>query len=459
MRPRTLATFLILPLLTTACDQGTVGDADRLAVTNVEALAILELVNDPATDEALLDIDVGLDARAAAGIIETRNGPDGVYPSADDEPFTDLEALDAVPWVGTSALEKLRDWAIAHPATGGEIVEGVMFTGTQAQAIVWGVSNATEHELDVVVGLNAKAADNLVAAGPYTTVAEIGAVPWVGPAALELLQDHAPVWAEALAAADHSGTFDGVAFDGPTADIALAIANEATLQQLVDGGVWSTGAGRIVDNRPYADLADLAAVSGIGPSTMLDLHAFASSGDWGGAAEEPVCDMTLVATSHAAVDGYSDNMVDFDPAGDWTPYHLAALSLPSCFDASSDAGQTALVAAMVAHAQWEGTYAAFPEAFVDRPLLGGSTRFDNLLDASLDHLADVRDDLLSSGSFGADAFYDQMFALYQQVDALGGPTTLSQGLRLDNEECSEEAAVLINADEGLAVVIHRRPGC
>lgn len=459
MRARPLFSWLLLPVLATACDEGVVGDADRLAVTNVEALAILELVNDEATDEALLDIDIGLDARAARGIIETRNGPDGLYPSADDEPFTDLEALDAVPWVGTSALEKLRDWALAHPSEGGEIVEGVMFTGAQAQAIAWGVSNATEHELDVVVGLHAKAAENLAAAGPYANVAEIGAVSWVGPAALELLQEYSPVWIEALADADHSGTFDGVTFDAATAGIALAIANEATLDELVDGGVWSTGAGRIVDNRPYADLAELAAVSGIGPSTMLDLHTLASNGTWGEGDDEPACDMTLVPASHGAVDGYSDNMVDFDPLGDWTPFHLAAYELPTCFDSASDGGQAALVGAMVGHAGWTQLIAEFPDQFNHRPLLGGSTRFDNLLDDSIDHLADVRDDLLSSGNFGADAFFDQMFALYQQVVALGGPTTLSQGLRLEAAECTEEAAVLINADEGLAVVIHRRPGC
>lgn len=51
----------------------------------LHAQRVLELVNHPGTDRALLDGQVGLDRRAAEGIVAHREGLDGVSPSADDE--------------------------------------------------------------------------------------------------------------------------------------------------------------------------------------------------------------------------------------------------------------------------------------------------------------------------------------------------------------------------------------
>lgn len=72
------------------------GDDDKL---------ILDLVNDRSTTEAVLDDDVGLDRRAAAGIIARR-------------PFATLAELDAVPYVGQSALDKLLEYARATQGGG-----------------------------------------------------------------------------------------------------------------------------------------------------------------------------------------------------------------------------------------------------------------------------------------------------------------------------------------------------
>jgi DNA uptake protein ComE-like DNA-binding protein len=452
-----LRTALPALLLLAACDPTTDDEAaPRLALTDQEELAVLAFVNDPATDTELLDDDVGLDVRAARRIIEMRNGPDGEYPSGDDAPFSTLEELDRVPWVGEAALADLLAWVTENPGPAGEIVEGVQFAADEARAVTWGVTNATVEELDIDVGLSLTAAKNVAASGPYATVEEIGAVSWVGPSALERLRAYAPIWLEALASTDNAGTYDGVAFDTATAAVALEIANAATVEQLIEAGMWSTGAQRLVDGRPFAALAAVAATSGVGPATMQDLHDFAASGTWGGDEPPPTCDMTLVRVAQPSVDGYSDNMVDFDPLSDETPFRLSAFTLPGCVDTSSAAGRTALRTALITHARWGSLD---PALLLDSTPLSGPAYFTGLLDDSLDHLADVRDDLLHDGAFQADAFYDAIAELYREVDDLAADGELSLRIRTDAEECTERAAIVAIPDADLAIAIHRRAGC
>lgn len=58
-----------------------------------------------------LDHDVGLDSRAAKNIIAHRAGADGQLGTADDDLFDDGAELDAVPYVGPIAFEKLVAYA------------------------------------------------------------------------------------------------------------------------------------------------------------------------------------------------------------------------------------------------------------------------------------------------------------------------------------------------------------
>lgn len=261
-----------------------------------DAAAILDLVNYPGTTLEVLDVAVGLDVRAATGIVAARDGADGVSPSADDVPFADLSALDAVPYVGDSALSKLDAYAHAHPAPAGETVEGVAFTGWQAQSVVYGVNHATLTDLEAL--LDDRAAQALFTDRPFTTVTAMGPEAYVGPAALTQLRDHALTYWAAMNAQPPSlaGTFDGVTFDAHDAPIALAIANEALLTQLESHNVKASPANVMVSNRPYADLAAVAATKGIGTATMQALLTYAQSGTW----VSPVTGYTLDAAGLAA---------------------------------------------------------------------------------------------------------------------------------------------------------------
>ena len=284
-------------LLTAGCAANpgseAIPSAGDLRLTATAEAAILDLVNYPGTDVDVLDNLVELDTRAAHNLIAQRNGADGVSPSSDDVYFATITALDAVPYVGDTALERLEAYALAHPAPTGEVVEGVSFRGWESQSVVWGVNQADLATLDGL--LDARAANGLIAARPFTSVTQMGPISYVGSSALEALRGHALVWWNALRGmAPLGGTFDGVTFDEATAEVALEIANLATLAQLTQNGLTSTPANYLIAARPYSTLAQVAAVSGVGTATMTALRDYAQSGAWGASG-------TCIATFEGAV--------------------------------------------------------------------------------------------------------------------------------------------------------------
>ncbi|MBW2456345.1 MAG: hypothetical protein JRI68_17630, partial [Deltaproteobacteria bacterium] len=285
------------------------GTFGSVTPTQAEVEVMLAFVNDGSTDRELLDDEVGLDSRAANNIVTHRNGPDEVYPSSDDDPFDTLLELDAVPYVGQSALTKIYDYATAQGGSGAETVEGVAFTADQATAVIWGVNQATVAELDDDVGLDSRAAENLVAAAPFATVAEMGPIAYVGASALTKLRDHAPVWQAAMGPNGNlAGTYDGVTFDEATAQTALEITNLATGEQLAAGGVSTSPRNVILNNRPWANLATLADFSGIGPATMQALKDMVPS--WTGPVVPPTTLTIQQLVDEATQNGVSSPYYD-----------------------------------------------------------------------------------------------------------------------------------------------------
>lgn len=262
---RLILAALVLP----ACaNVATDTETDRLVISPVEVSAVLDLVNDTQTDVQFLDIEVGLEARAAKNIISTRNGVDGVFPSADDHTFDSLEEIEGVKNVGASTMEHLRDYAIDHPAPSGTLVEGVEFTAVEHASVLWGVNGATYAELDIDAALTSTAAQSIIDNAPYASIEELAAAPHVGKATLLAIRGYSPVWSDISALA---GTFDGVAFDGREAAEALEHANHATYEELTHNAVYASGAKALVNNRPFEDMAEVAATSGVGPSTISAL--------------------------------------------------------------------------------------------------------------------------------------------------------------------------------------------
>jgi DNA uptake protein ComE-like DNA-binding protein len=270
---------VLVALAGCAATEGSEDDgAYAASLTAAEAQRVLDLVNYPAYDQTALDDTIGLDARAAAAIAAHRAGVDGKYPSVDDDPFDALAELDDVSYVGATALAKLLAYAEAHPAPARERIENVWFEGWQAEIVVWGANTVPVGVLNGL--LDNRAAANVIAARPFANLAAVGNVALIGPNALTALRGQSRTWWFARAnhaPASLAGTFDGVTFDEPTAAKALEIANTRTRTQMVEGGVYGNGASVIVGNRPYDSLAAVAAVAGVGASTMQTLHAYATS--------------------------------------------------------------------------------------------------------------------------------------------------------------------------------------
>lgn len=158
---------------------------------------LLDFLNSPDTDVDVLDLDVGLDSRAARSLIRYRDGDDGVFPSEDDELYSNYAEVDRIERVGPATLDALLDYALwwANPPAlnpGEEtVVEGVAFTARQAEATVSLANFAGIVELDDDVHLDRRAVDAIIDARPIDSLHDLASVYYVGPTALRALRDYA----------------------------------------------------------------------------------------------------------------------------------------------------------------------------------------------------------------------------------------------------------------------------
>jgi phosphatidylserine/phosphatidylglycerophosphate/cardiolipin synthase-like enzyme len=120
-----------------------------------EALAVLALCNDGSVDVGELDDDAGLHATAARNIIGHRDGADGAPGTGDDDPYDTLAELDAVPFVGPTALSAL----LAYAEDKGLLVAGadvsVIFSPQPAAsshtARIAQLIEGAEHSVDIAM--------------------------------------------------------------------------------------------------------------------------------------------------------------------------------------------------------------------------------------------------------------------------------------------------------------------
>lgn len=197
-----VALVVLGELLGCATDGGELGTVERAVVEgSPEARGILALLADPSTTTGVLDDAVGLDRRAAVNLIAHRDGADGIRGTADDDAFDTIAEVDAIAYVGSSALDKLRTYALAHGfvPSGDELVgvfDNVAFTADEATATLALVNTASQGLLDDGVGLDRRAAANIVAARPLADLARLSAVAYVGHGAMLALREypktHAP---------------------------------------------------------------------------------------------------------------------------------------------------------------------------------------------------------------------------------------------------------------------------
>ena len=160
-----------------------------------EGVGLLAFLNAAETTLTVLDDDVPLDKRAAENLIAHRDGPDGVFGTADDDLFDDVAEVDDVDWVGPAALDKMLAYATAHGyvPTGGDVLgvfDNVAFTVDEAEATLALVNTATFEVLDVDVALDKRAVESIFAAREIESLLELAGLYYVGQTAMLKLRDY-----------------------------------------------------------------------------------------------------------------------------------------------------------------------------------------------------------------------------------------------------------------------------
>jgi hypothetical protein len=158
----------------------------KVDVTPNGEKSVIAFINSPQATFEVLDVKVALDKRAAGNIIKHRDGPDELFGTSDDNPFDSIEALDAIPYVGRSALEKLRTY-VSKNMEGDALI--LLFINNP---------DTTLEILDVQVGLDRRAAINIIAHrngadgqvgtaddDPIDSISELDEIKYVGKSAME----------------------------------------------------------------------------------------------------------------------------------------------------------------------------------------------------------------------------------------------------------------------------------
>ncbi|MFH1808611.1 MAG: hypothetical protein ABIJ09_07695 [Pseudomonadota bacterium] len=144
--------------------------------------SVLELCNCAAL--AVLDDDVGLDARAAAGILAAR-------PFADPDPAVNMARLAAVSYVGSNALQRLKGFALTWQggcAPLGGTFDGVTFSDAQAQIALAVLNTASRGQLRTDVRYSKAITDHVITGRNWADLAAFAATSGIGPATMTTLR-------------------------------------------------------------------------------------------------------------------------------------------------------------------------------------------------------------------------------------------------------------------------------
>ncbi len=95
------------------------GKADGSAFSACELKAVVTMLNGGATLEAIRN--TGVSKRSATRIVQARDGGDKTFGTADDKLFADIQAVDAVPYVGPATIKALVDSVADQCATPADI--------------------------------------------------------------------------------------------------------------------------------------------------------------------------------------------------------------------------------------------------------------------------------------------------------------------------------------------------
>ena len=197
------AGLVLAVVLGAGCDEE-VGAAAAPAEGSREAVALLRALSYPGTSRDVLAVEAGVPVGRAARLVAWRDGGDGRPGTADDQRFRSVEGLAGVTGFDGGELGRLAHWALERGWDDGDEAwvgsfEGVGFNVFAAEVTLDLVNGAPIEVLDGDVGLRSDAVASIVAARPLGSVAELAALPRVGPTHLERLRGFAVAEAERAA--------------------------------------------------------------------------------------------------------------------------------------------------------------------------------------------------------------------------------------------------------------------
>jgi DNA uptake protein ComE-like DNA-binding protein len=166
----------------------------------------------------------------------------------------------------------------------GGTFSGVVLSDEEAQNAVDFADHGTSEELEVMLGIGPSIANRIITNRPYASavnpMGKLDAVPYVGPVLLDRFKsDTYSLWCSLddgrqgccidLSCDGLGGTFSGVEMTDADAQMVLDWANRASFEQLDQVcGVGASIATDIVAARPMHDVAELDAVSYVGPTLL-----------------------------------------------------------------------------------------------------------------------------------------------------------------------------------------------
>ncbi len=149
------------------------GTWSGVTFTAEEATTVLDMANTATLSQ--LDHEISLMSTAAKNILNQR-------------PLRPMVALDDVPYVGPTALGRLKDYVpswSSSPEEGTTTTQsGVTFTAAETETALGIVNSAAATLLDDEIGLDVRAVTGILGARPIGSLADLDALPYVGGNAL-----------------------------------------------------------------------------------------------------------------------------------------------------------------------------------------------------------------------------------------------------------------------------------
>ncbi len=229
----------------TSDGEGVAGEYDDVSFSLAEAQGVLAIANGASLE--MLDIDIGLDSRAATAIVEGRPFDAGSIGA-------NMQVLAAASYVGKSALQKLKNFVEPWEGCSDDsaTVKGALYSSLAAHDTLDMVNQAPLEVLTSITGIGPVIGGRIEFARPIEQLSQLAAVDGVGPSvATNILEETGVRWctlvgARCGCAPDTTYRVPYVPFDENGMYFFLAFGESWEAERVVDSGFLSHDGSQVV---------------------------------------------------------------------------------------------------------------------------------------------------------------------------------------------------------------------